>query len=303
MQYPDKRFDWESMRVFLAVARTGSVRSAAKKLGVGHSTISRRISGLEADLGVRLFEKVPGGLALTEVGERVLGHAERVEAEMFDLERQVMGRDTAPAGRVRLTLPPPMAYGPLMTDLVRFADAYPEIDVEIVVTYAVSDLTRRDADIAVRFLDEPEGWLVGRRLPIFRDAIYATPDYISMHTLDGVNPTARYIGWTGDEDHPAWVRGMPHPDCPIRWRIGDVTAQAAAARAGLGMCLLPCWVGDLDDALVRVPPGNTVYERQAWVLTHPDLRTTERVRLFVRYLLQCFEQHRPTLQGERVVDA
>ncbi len=303
MQFPDKRFDWESVRVFLAIARAGTIRSAARDLGVGHTTIGRRLAELEEDLGVRLFEKLPNGLALTAAGEQALAHAERVESEMFDLERHVMGRDAEPAGQVRLTLPPPMAYGPLMHDIVAFGNLYPKIDVELVVSYAVSDMSRRNADIAVRFTDAPDDWLVGRRLPVFRDSVYATQDYIAANTFDGREATAKWIGWTGDSESPSWIRSTPFPDCSVRWRIGDVTAQAAAARAGLGMCLLPCWVGDLDPELKRVPPAEAFLSREAWILTHPDLRTSERVRLFQRYLVDAIVKHAAVFQGGIIEEA
>ena len=301
MRFPGKRFDWESLRVFLAVARCRSMRAGAKSLGVGPSTVSRRIGELEADLGVRLFEAVPGGLALTELGERALAHVERIESGTFDLERDVIGQDAALAGSVRLTLPPPLAYGPLMEDIVHFGDRYPDIDVELVASYDLIDLSRREADIAIRFTDEPEDWLVGRRLPPFRDAVYATPNYIATHTFDGPEPSARWIGWTGDDARPTWVRSMPFPSCMVRWQISDVVAQAAAARAGLGMCLLPCSVGDSDDALVRVGSSEPVLERPAWILTHPDLRTTERVRLFVRYLVDALQRRADHYGGTKTV--
>lgn len=298
MQFTDKRFDWESLRVFLAVARNNSIRAGARALGIGHSTASRRIQALEVDLGGKLFESVEQGLALTETGERVLEHVERVEGELFDLERSVIGRDAQPAGLIRLTLPPPLAYGPLMTDIVAFNGLYPDIKLEIVTSYTVSDLNRRDADVAIRFMEKPEDWLLGRRLPTFKDAIYASPDYVNAHSFEGKHPTAHWIGWPGDNECPSWIKSMPHPNCSVKWTIGDINAQAAAARAGLGMALLPCWVGDLDSGLIRVPPGEIAYERTAWILTHPDLKTTERVRLFTRYMMERVTRHKDVFQGK-----
>ncbi len=298
MYFADKRFDWESLRVFLAVARNNSIRAGARALGIGHSTASRRIQALEEDLGSKLFESVDNGLALTETGGRVLEHVERVEGELYDMERTVIGRDAKPAGLIRLTLPPPMAYGPLMADIVAFGDLYPDIKLEIITSYAISDLNRRDADVAIRFMEKPEDWLLGRRLPTFKDAIYASPEYIETHDFEGKTPTARWIGWPGDDENPVWIKSMPHPTCPVKWTIGDVNAQAAAARAGLGMALLPCLVGDLDGELKRVPPGKIAHERTAWILTHPDLKTTERVRLFTRYLMEQIVAHKDAIQGD-----
>ena len=291
-------FDWNDLRVFLAIARARSIRSAAKALRVSHSTVSRRLDVLERDLGVRLFDRLPDGFVPSAAGERVLAHAESVETQLFGLEREVLGRDAELAGAVQITLPPPLARL-LMPDLVRFGEQFPGIDVELVSTYELVDLTRRDADIAIRFGREPEPWLLGRRLPDFAEAIYATPDYVERHTFAGTAPTARWIGWRGDGARPDWTKAMPHPDCPARWQVDDLLVQVEAARAGLGMTVIPCWIGDTDPDLVRVPPGDIAQRRPGWILTHPDLRTSERVRTTVRFLVDALRGYEPMMAGRR----
>lgn len=292
------RFDWDDLRVFLAVQRSRSVRAAAKSLDVSHSTVSRRLETLERRLGTRLFDRTPDGFAPTAVGGEVLLHAERVESELFGMERDILGRDAALAGPIRITMPPPLAQLMLMPHLARFAELYPAIEVELICTYVFSDLSRRDADIAIRFSAAPENNLVGRRLPDFADAIYATPRYVAQNTFSGAEPTARWIGWEGDDAHPDWVRRSPFPGCAARWQVGDLMAQVEAARQGLGMALIPCWIGDSDADLARVPPGEIMQARPGWVLTHPDLRTSERVRVCVRFLVDALRSHEALITGQ-----
>ncbi len=292
-----REFQWNDLKVFLALYRARSIRQAALTLNVSHSTILRRIEALEADLDARLFDRTPDGFVLTSVGEHVLEHAERVETEMLTMSRQVFGQNSALAGAVRLTMPPPLAQHLLMPHLAEFQALYPLIELQIISSYDYSNLSRRDADIAIRFSAAPDDHLVGRRLPDFADAIYATPEYIAAHAFTGPDATARWLGWQGDGRHPAWRRNTPFPNCEAHLQVGDVLAQQAAARAGLGMAILPCWLADRDPHLKRVPPAAVLQTRPGWVLTHPDLRTTERVRTTVRFIVDALQTHQDLISG------
>lgn len=287
---------WDDLKIFLALSRKGTIRRAAASLSVSHSTVSRRLEALEKRLGVRLFDRLPGGYALNASGERIVEHATAVEREIFNLERSVLGGDMRLSGPIRLTLLPPMVPL-LMPVLADFHEAYPEIDLELLATSEVVDLARRDADVAIRFVQEPEPWLVGRRLPQFGNAAFATEEYIRAHSFQGKNATARWIGWRGDDAQPEWIAETDFPECRAFWQINDPAAQQAAAKAGLGMTLLPCWIGDRDPDLIRVPPGRVGTLRQAWILTHPDLRTSARVRATVAFLASALERLAPVLMG------
>lgn len=289
--------EWSDLGVFLGVCRGKSVRSAARLLGVSHSTVSRRLSVMENALGARLFERRPEGYFLTAAGERILPHAERVENEFISLKTAVFGIDTELAGPIRITMPPILAECLLMPHLARFSELYPEIDLEIISSYALSDMSRRSADIAVRFQETPDGFLFGRRLPAFGDSIYATPAYIEAHSFGGENPTATWLGWGDGEERPAWVADMPFPAMRVGHDCPDPMAQQAAARAGLGVAILPCFIGDPDPDLIRVPGVDTFKSRPGWVLTHPDLKTTERVRACVRFLVAAVESHAGLVTG------
>ncbi len=293
------QFDWDDLRVFLALHRGRSVRSASRRLGISHSTVSRRIDELETSIGTRLFDRLPAGFTLTSTGEIVLEHAERVESELLGLERQVIGHDAALSGHIQISLPPPVARHLVMPYLMSFGDLHPDIEIELVPTYAVADLTRREADIAIRFMDEPGDTLVGRRLPDFADAAYATPAYVEAHCFKGANASARWIGWQDTGPFPDWVKRSPFPNCPIHWQIPDILAQTAAAESGLGMAYLPCFVGDTNPSLMRVPPGEIIGARSGWVLTHPDLRATQRVRLCVQHLVDSILTNKELIIGKR----
>src|SRR6187549_3884616 len=148
--------DWDDVRYFLAVARGGSVRAAAERLGVYHSTVLRRIAQLEERLGAHMFEKLPSGYRLTAVGEEVLELADQMEASSHQLETRVFGRDQSVRGLLRVTLPPPLAAHLLMPDLADFARLHPGIEMEILSSGALANLTNREADVAIRVVYDRE---------------------------------------------------------------------------------------------------------------------------------------------------
>ncbi len=291
-------FDWDDMRVFLALQRGGSVRAAAARLNIAQSTVSRRLEGLERRLGARLFHRMPRGLLLTQTGEEIRGHAEAAETTMLEIEREVLGRDAALEGRIVIAMPPPMASHVLMPDLAEFAALHPGIELEFLASYALSDLSAREADIAVRFTARPEEHLIGRRLPDFGAAIYATPEYLENHRLTGPGANGRWIGWMDAARMNRWIRKSAFPDCRLHWIMPDIGSQIAACEAGLGLVQFACVFGDARPALVRVPPGDVVAHHPVWVLTHADLKTTERVRVCLRFIADRLQARQGELAGQ-----
>lgn len=276
--------DWNDLKVFLALERGGSARTAAARLGTSHSTVLRRLQALEDALGAQVFDRTPDGLVLTGPGARLLVKAQQIEAEVFEVERDVLGADIRLQGPVRLTVPPPVAKYLLLPHLARFRRDYPEIDLEVVATYGYSDLGRRDADVAIRFAEAPDDHLVGRQLPRFRDAVYASPAYVEAHSEVGEGSNAVWIGWPDAQRFSKRISQTAFASHPVAWRLPGLELQAEAARQGLGMALLPCIMGDRDPSLTRVPGTATYDTLPAWLLTHPDLRRMERVRVFARTL-------------------
>lgn len=294
-----KVFEWDDLRIFLAVQRGRSVRAASKLLNVSHSTVSRRLQAMEQQLGIKLFIRQPEGFVLTETGEAMVSRAERVESEILNLEREVFGRDAQLAGTVRISAPPLLAQHLLMPILAEFAELYPEIEIEIDATFDVADLRRRNADIAIRFQAEPEDGLVAHRLPDFVNSIYATPDYYADHSFTGDTPTARWVA-LGDKGVLAnWRQDSAYSGCEVHHTVSDMLTHVNAMKAGMGFGYLFCFVADAEPGLVRLPEATTK-SVPAWVLTHPDLNSTERVRICARFLVEAIKRREEQLAGARL---
>lgn len=292
--------DWDTLRIFLAVKRTGSLRRAAEQLAVSHATISRGLGALETSLGTRLFDRTRAGLTLTTPGELLVPSAERIEVETLGIQRRVAGQDTNPSGRVRVSLPPILAFKYINPFLSDFTRAYPEIDVDLNITNTFLNLQRLETDVSIRITREVEDDVVGRRLIQYKKGIYASPDYLAARPdlTVGDGSDANWIGWWGTEERPSWVLESPFPNAKTRHTYPEGLMQAEAASSGVGLTYLPCYVGDLHDNLVRVPGTEPVLDRSIWLLLHSDLRKTARVRAFVDFMAQAILKERKVLLGE-----
>lgn len=293
-----KEFEWDDLRVFLAVLRGRSIRAASKLMGSSHSTVSRRLQAMESQLGIKLFLRLPEGFVLTEVGEALVERAERVETEILSMEREIFGRDAALSGPICISMPPHLAQYILMPHIAEFAKLYPDIEIEIDASFEVANLSRRNADIAIRLQVEPDNYLISHRLPDFANAVYATPDYIATHTFTGKDATGQWLGWAAKEMVMDWNRDSPFANCKVQHCISDPYSHLQALKNGLGFTNLFCFVGDADPELVRLPGQEQLKFMPVWILTHPDLITTERVRVCVRFLLDALKQYEKQLRGE-----
>lgn len=292
--------NWDDRRFFLAVARAASVRKAATKLGTSRSTVLRRIAALERDLGVRLFERMPNGYFVTPAGEELQGAVERMEAEADAADRRVAGRDGEPGGTVRVSLPGALATCVLMPEFAAFSRSHPNIRLEILATYDMPDMARREADVAIRISNDPPADLVGRRLLKVARASYVGAAYVSRAEAGETVPPLTWIGWSLDSSSSLqWIDDSDHPDVPVGSIITDPYATVAAVGAGMGMSILPCFMGDTAPGLYRMPPGNRHNEMCLWILTHEDLRNTARIRIVTGFLADALLRHRDLLEGNR----
>jgi DNA-binding transcriptional LysR family regulator len=301
--------DWNDLRIFLALTRTQSVRAAANILGVNNSTVSRRIRTFEQRLGVRLFERLPTGYTLTPAGEDMLGSTLQVEEEIQALERRVLGQDSRLTGELRVTMPDILATRLLMPSLASFTQTYANIELEVIVSDEQLNLTKREADVAIRMTNNPPEHLVGRRLLRHASTAYASSDYLTQHQvrtdltdvtdltdladLTGLN----WIGWEDMIPYPRWVKDSPFPAIPVRHRFNNGMLQLAAIKAGMGIGMLSCFIGDREPALRRLPPGTPQLGREIWILTHADLRNTTRVRTFMDYMATAILAQRDLIEG------
>jgi DNA-binding transcriptional LysR family regulator len=294
--------DWNDLRSFLAIARQGGLQGAARMLGVNHSTVFRRLNALEARLGVRLFDRSARGYALTAAGEHMLASAERVEDEIIGLERRLLGGDVRLSGTLRVTTTDTLVHGVLGPHLQAFQAAYPAIELELITGNAFFDLSKREADVALRPSRHPGDAMVGRRLAEIAVALYGGRDYLaargrppSVAALDG---HAVIIGDASLGHLPAtrWLAERTPAGATVL-RCNSWLSQFAAARAGLGLAALPCFLGDTAPELLRVLPPEPALAGELWLLTHPDLRRTARVRAFMETLARGLRREQALLEG------
>jgi len=294
---------WDDFRFFLSVARQGGLSPAARELGVNQSTVSRRISQLERRLDARLFDRQARGYALTATGERMLAQAIRVEDEVLALERAVLGADHGLAGTIRITTVMEVLER-IAPHLNVFRGRYPGITLELNTDQRVHSLGRREADVAIRpgfAPTEPE--VVGRKIVTLANAVYASSAYLAEHGRPTtIADLAGHNLITFPDDRWRRIDGaLALPEMRIVVEANTMTAQAIAARAGMGVALLPTMVGDCDPQLERLmdlPDSNT----HLWLLIHADLRQTARVRALVDFLTDAIRADSATFDGTASID-
>ncbi len=291
--------DWDDLRVFLAVSRAGSLRGAARALHLNHATVNRRLKALEAGFGSKLFDRARDGLAPTQAGEDLLASAERVEDELFAARRGIAGRDAGLGGAVRVSLPHAIMRGFLAADLRAFSDLYPGIDLDLDLTDRFSDLRRLEADVSIRMAHEVTDDVVGRRLVRYSKTIYAAADVARrLDPASGArNEGPAWIGWHGGDGDTSWVRATPYPGLPVRHNLPNHALQIELARAGAGLSMLPCFLGDREPGLVRVPGAVPEPDRSIWLLSRAELRRTARVRAFIDFTTAAILDRRDLLEG------
>jgi DNA-binding transcriptional LysR family regulator len=290
--------DWDDVRHFLAVARGGSVRAAAARLGVNHSTVLRRIAQLEERLGARIFEKLPSGYRLTAAGEEVLEFADQMEASSHQLETRVFGRDQSVRGLLRVTLAPNLATHLLMPDFADFAHLHPDIEMEILSSGELANLTNREADVAIRVVYDRATLplnLHALKGPEVFGGVYMARDRLAARRAGATDP----VRWIVISLHgiPDWAGEGEVRTTGVPFRTTDAGAQLAAVRQGLGITTLPCFIGDADPLLARVPGADLHMYGTLWLLTQGETRKTKRVRLFTEFMSRRLAAHASLLAG------
>jgi DNA-binding transcriptional LysR family regulator len=285
--------NWDDLRVALALFRAGSVRAAARALGVSHSTVLRRLQELEVSAGVRLFERQE----LTSAGQDVVETARELEEVMTALARRVEGRDLRLSGPIRVTLPDPLLPS-LLPIFKRFGEKYPEIDLTVAVGIEYVDLAHRQADVALRIASAPPPDLIGRRVADVACAIYGSEAYLSGRPARNLE-RLDWVGWPAGSSmaFAQWMRERV-PKARIAVRMDGSWAIRDAVDAGMGVALLPCAIGDLRPGWrrIRLVPEIKV---PLWILTHADLRATARVRALRDELWEAIGAERDLYEGRR----
>ena len=297
----NNRIAWDDLRLILAVATASTLSGAGRRLGVSHATVYRRLNGIEGRLGVKLFEGTRTGYAPTLAGEELVAAAQRIETQVHDVERRVVGRDLRPSGTVRVTTLDSLLVGFLAPVFAAFQAAYRDIALEVVVSNQLFSLSRREADVAIRPSSAPQESLVGRKLATLAFAVYGRRQELAATDGGGaLDPDT--VDWVGADDamrYPeleAWMadRGV---DGRCRYRTNSVVAMHAAVGAGHGIAVLPCYLGDPDPRLVRFGGTIPALAIDLWLLTHADLRKTARVRALLDFVAEAVKDKRALLAG------
>jgi DNA-binding transcriptional LysR family regulator len=260
--------------------------------------VLRRIAQLEERLGARMFEKLPSGYRLTAAGEDVLEFADQMEALSHQLETRVFGRDQSVRGLLRVTLAPPLAVHLLMPDFAEFARLHPDIEMEILPSGDLVNLTNRGADVAIRVVYDRKTLphnLHGLKGPDLFGGVYMSRDRLDAWRAGTPDP----IRWIVISSHgiPDWAGEGEVRTAKGPFRTTDGEAQLAAVRQGIGITTLPCFVGDTDPLLARVPSTELHMYGTLWLLTQGETRKTKRVRLFTEFVSRRLAAYAPLLAG------
>lgn len=304
-------FAWDDLRLFLAVARAGTLAGAARTLGVNHSTVFRRLNALEERLQTRLFDRLAEGYRPTVAGESLRGHAERMEETAQAVERELQGQDVRLSGTITVTTTNTLANRFLAPMFERFVDAWPDIRLEVLVSGANLDLSRHEADLAIRPTNAPPDNLVGRRLGTLHWGLYGARGYLAARppvgeALEGEGH--RFIGGStliGALGSTRWLDARV-PAARVALRTNSIQAALGAAAEGTGLAVLPHYMARAEPALccVQAIPADQV-STALWLLYHPDLRATARVRAFMAHAVAALEAQRWDLEtpGPEYVDS
>ena len=292
--------DWDEIRFFLAVAKSGSLSAAARQLGVTQPTVGRKIRQLETRLDARLFDRVNHDHFLTRAGEAILDLATGIESDVVSIERKVSGKDTRPCGRLRLSTAECFGVFWVVPHLPRFKRRFPSIEVELKLGINALDVMRGECDISMA-LDSPTSEdLVGRRIGKLQFALFAAPQYLerfgtprALHDL----PNHRIIDAVGE------IAELPHAQllremssgAEVGFSSNSQTALFASVQIGLGLLALPIYMAHRAPQLKRVLRKEFDLRRDIWLLTHRDLRHTTRIRAMLDFLAEQFSLEQDSL--------
>ncbi len=277
--------DWDDLRYVLAISRAAGLSPAARALGVNPSSVYRRLEALEQRLEVRLFERLRSGYRLTESGEALAEAAARMEAEAMSVERRVLGTDVKLQGHIRVSTSEALALHALPAYLAEFRSMYPDVSLDVSATNQMADLTRRDADVAIRATATPPDHLVGRSVGKVGVASYASPAYLDRAGRGRPLVEYDWIGFDGQLAHVRQARWTATniPESRLKLRFDSIGAVVEAVARGVACGSLPCFTADDDPRFERLPGSYLATDVEVWVLTHPDLRKSARIRACLQF--------------------
>ncbi|HEY0290616.1 MAG TPA: LysR family transcriptional regulator [Pseudomonas sp.] len=289
--------NWEDLQFFLTIARSGSLSGAARVLGVNQATVSRRLASLEAQLNVRLVDRLARESRLTLIGQQILLDALDIEAKSFAIERKCLTSSTAVRAKVSITAPPILARHFLAPNIAKLARLYPQVQLTILSESHVASLSRLEADLALRLSPPIEDTDIIKKVGQMRFALYAGQDYPYAHD----EQQWAFVGYTdrqADFAHKRWlydVIGSRRVAC----ELSELSHQYEAACTGIGVAGLPCFIGDPDPRLTRLESHLPMLNLDIWVAMHPDSRNDPVVRHTSQTIAQLLEPYGLGLPSSR----
>ncbi len=293
--------DWNDVRHFLALARLGSVRAAGASLGVSHSTVARRVEALEERLSTRLFDRNRDGYVLTVAGRQMLPVAERVETEMAALERGLAGQDERLAGAVAVTCCDTFISDLLISELTPFCRQYPDIELAFTADSRPFDLAKREADIALRMLaigGQPPEFLIGLKLAPVTVASYVATRHEALLDPEVAGTKARWVSFEDRKTIEQLIAGSSYPHIKPWGAFSSLELLVQAARQGLGLAMLPTYVGDREPELRRLAKPDLRHLADVWLVSHPDLRDNARFRATRTAVAEGLKAHAWLFRGD-----
>lgn len=278
--------NWDDLKAAYLVGKEGSLAAAAAELGVNYTTIARRIARAEDALGQKLFERLPDGYHLTEVGKLATGHIAPMEAAEHSLLRALSGVDQTLSGPLTITAPQLLIAHVLSPMIDRFCAAHPDVELRVRASNDLLNLNRREADLAVRISNAPGDTLMGLRLTPQHNAFFATPARVAAMEADRDAP-CDWIVYDQVAELPKTVRDA-FPKARVRLRFDDMVAMQGAAQAGLGAVRMPLFLGRASPGLQQLSILEPQNYMDIWVVGHPDVWPGAKVAAFRNQLVRYF---------------
>jgi DNA-binding transcriptional LysR family regulator len=281
--------DWDDIRYFLAIYRCGSSNGAARQLGVQHTTVGRRLTALEAALGTNLFMRTPEGLSPTAAALEILPLAEDAERSFLAITRQVGSSDSRIEGQVRLTTSDAFSTY-VVRQLPKLRERHPALTVEILGGNTVFDLSRGEADLAIRMVPTTQPDLICRKVGVAGWSLYAAEDYLSRRgrpkssTDLGGHDVIGFDESLAGSPGALWL-GQNAKGAHMPLRGNSIGAVVNAAIVGIGLAMVPCYIATAEASLRRVTP-EVLSSRDIWLVFHPDAARIARVRTVIDFVAE-----------------
>lgn len=280
---------WDDLKTVMHLVRGGSLANAADALGVSYTTVARRVKRAEDDLGIQLFDRLADGYQATEAGEVVARKAAAMETEEMDLLRNLVGAEQVVSGVLTITAPQLLCSTHLIPVFKEFTEKYPEVELHIRSDSALLDLNRREADLAIRVSDAPGDSLKGRVLARQESIVFGSAEWVQKLQDD---PKASVAWIVPERIPPAFRKYLPEmPDQKIALRTDDMVTMIEAARAGMGVAMMPAFLGRNAPDLFELKLKEPMVFPDIWAVAHRDIWRSARVAAFREILVPHFKKN------------